>query len=315
MDVQNPRVREGASEGLPAPVQPFYVQADVDLALLIEDATETVVAGHFFDNLPGTTDPEDDEERPKGSSYRARQGVDRGTTQDVKVILQLSARPSWSVRTSPGAVSRIIMNLVGNALKFTSTGNITVELEPQDDFDSSKIHVRLRVEDTGIGMTEYFRKHHLFAPYRQENQFAPGVGLGMSVLKHMVTSLHGDISVTSTYGEGTAVNVDLTFEASKDADDGIPPDLKSDVDRIKGKHLVLLDLTKMYDGHLPAEAVMAREKALRSVATNWLGMRVSTTSDINVPGKQETEKLNPSDCTDNLIRRGLLSVQRTSSGR
>jgi hypothetical protein len=203
------------------------------------------------------------------------------------------------------------MNIVGNALKFTSTGNICIDLEPTDDVDLSKIHVRLRVEDTGVGMTPHFRKKHLFAPYRQENQFAPGVGLGMSVLKHMVSSLRGDLSVTSTPGEGTAVNVDLTFEASKNSDDGVPEDLAQDLDRIKGKHLVLLDLTKIYDGHQPSEAVLAREKALRSVATNWLGMKVSTTSDINVPGEyQSSITISVLDTTLTLRTRcGLLSVQ------
>lgn len=284
LQVQNPRVREDASKAFPAPAQPFFVQADVDLALLVEDATETVVAGHFFDNLPGSPGYDDDDNVSQ-KTYRAGQGIDRGTTQDVKVILQLSARPSWSVRTSPGAVSRIVMNLVGNALKFTPTGNICIDLEPSDDDDPSRVHVRLRVEDTGVGMTPHFRKNHLFAPYRQENHFAPGVGLGMSVLKHMVFALHGDLSVKSTPGEGTSVDISLTFDASERSDDGVPADLAKGMDRIKGKHLVLLDLTKMYDGHNPTKAVMAREKALRSVATNWLGMRVSTTSDINVPGK------------------------------
>lgn len=286
-EIQQPRVHEHATTSAPAPVQPFFVRADVDLALLVEDATETIVAGHFFDNLPGDASPEDADERPQ-NSYRARQGIDKGTTQDVKVILQLAARPSWSVRTSPGALSRIVMNLVGNALKFTSTGTITIELEPKDIADQSKIHVRLRVEDTGVGMSAHFRKNHLFAPYRQENQFAPGVGLGMSVLKHMVSSLNGDLNVTSTKGEGTTVTVNLTFEASEEPGDGIPADLARDIDRLKGKHLVLLDLRKMYDGHKPKDSVRAREKALRSVASNWLGMRVSTTSDLNVPGEFES---------------------------
>jgi signal transduction histidine kinase len=129
LQVQNPRVRENASTAFPAPAQPFFVQADVDLALLVEDATETVVAGHFFDNLPGIAYYDDDDNASR-NSYRAGQGRDRGTTQDVKVILQLSARPSWSVKTSPGAISRIVMNIVGNALKFTSTGNICIDLAP-----------------------------------------------------------------------------------------------------------------------------------------------------------------------------------------
>lgn len=298
---------------MPASIQPFYVEADVDLALLVGDATETVVAGHFFDNLPPDTETAGAVDRSY-DRYRARQGTDRGTTQDVKVILQLSARPSWSVKTSPGAISRVIMNLVGNALKFTQTGNIAVELEPQSAEDSSKVKVRLRVEDTGIGMTEHFVRHHLFAPYRQGNSFSPGVGLGMSVLKHMASSLHGDISISSTVGTGTAVNVDLTLDASEKPDDGIPADLRKILSRIKGKHLVLLDIGNMYDDQ-PKDAIMRRTDALRSVASDWLGLRVSTSTDINVAGKWQCE-LTSSNCTDcNDRRRRFLPVQRTFSNR
>ena len=281
-----PRAEEGSSSALPASVQPFYVEADVDLALLVEDATETVVAGHFFDNLPPDTENAGVVDR-SCDDYSSRQGMDRGTTQDVKVILQLSARPSWNVKTSPGALSRVIMNLVGNALKFTETGNIIVELAPKADRDASKIDVRLRVEDSGIGMTEHFVRHHLFAPYRQGNSFSPGVGLGMSVLKHMVSSLKGDLSISSKVGEGTAINIDLTLNASEHSGDGIPTDVAKILSRIKGKHLVLLDINNMYENK-PKEVVMKRVMALRSVATNWLGMRVSTSTDIDVAGKLQS---------------------------
>lgn len=102
--VRNPSVKEGASSALPASIQPFYLEADVDLALLVQDATETVVAGHFFDNIPPDTETAGVIDRSY-DRYRARQCIDRGTTQGVKVILQLSARPNWSVKTSPGARS------------------------------------------------------------------------------------------------------------------------------------------------------------------------------------------------------------------
>jgi hypothetical protein len=304
--VKHPSVEEKSSSALPAPVQPLYVEADVDLALLVEDATETVVAGHFFDNLPPDTKTSGVTDRTY-DDYRARQGVDRGTTQDVKVILQLSARPSWSVKTSPGAISRVIMNLVGNALKFTPTGNIVVELEPKADEDASKINVRLRVQDSGIGMTDNFVKHHLFAPYRQGNPFSPGVGLGMSVLKHMVSSLNGDLSISSKVGEGTAINIDLTFNASEKSDDGIPADLSSIMSRIKGKHLVLLDINSMYEEYQAKDAVLQRVSALRSVATNWLEMRVSISTDINVEGESHQHTKNMT-LTDLHSRRRFLPV-------
>lgn len=309
--IKEPFVEEKSSSALSVPAQSFYAESDVDLALLIEDATETVVAGHFFDNLPP-----DSESSPGATrsydDYGAHQGIDRGTTQDVKVILQFAARPSWSVKTSPGAISRIVMNLVGNALKFTPTGTILVELDPQKDEDASKMKVRLKVTDSGIGMTEDFMKHHLFTPYRQGNPFSPGGGLGMSVLKHMVSSLDGDLSISSKEGEGTAITVDLRLTASEQSLDGVPEDIKAILSRIKGKHLVLLD-PKAYD-RTSADAVVQRGMAIESVATDWLGMRVSMSSDIDVAGKLWFGTMD-SRPTDGDSRCRLLPLQPTSAGQ
>ena len=99
----------------------------------------------------------------------------------------------------------------------------------------------------------------------------------------MVSSLKGDLSISSKVGEGTAINVDLTLNASEHSGDGVPTDVAKILSRIKGKHLVLLDINNMYE-HKPNEAVMKRVRALRSVATNLLGMKVSTSTDIDVAG-------------------------------
>lgn len=279
-ELKHPRIREGPEAASPAAVQPMFATADCDLALLIEDACETVVAGHFFDNLPGTPGGEAFEQHHRPGS--ADQRKDSGTTQDVKVVLRLAPRPSWAIQTSPGAISRIMMNIIGNSLKYTQKGNITISLEPRDEADGTHVTVCLRIQDTGIGMSENFRRSHLFAPFRQENRFAPGVGLGMSVVKQIVSSLHGQINVESKVDEGTSVTMDLTFPLSQHASDGVPEDLKENLERIKGKHLVLLDIYAMYDGDRePSPSVIEREDALRTVAENWLQMRVSKTSDIN----------------------------------
>lgn len=82
--------------------------------------------------------------------------------------------------------------------------------------------------------------------------------------------------------EGTSVDIDLKFPLSQHPGDGVPEDLAENLKRLRGKHLMLLDLYAMYDGDRePAESVVERENALRSVAENWLRMKVSRTSDIN----------------------------------
>lgn len=100
--------------------------------------------------------------------------------------------------------------------------------------------------------------------------------------RQIVSSLHGQIDVESKVNEGTSVSIDLRFPLSQHPGDGIPEDLRENLKRIRGKHLVLLDLNAMYDGERePTQSVIERENALRSVAENWLQMRVSRTSDIN----------------------------------
>ncbi|GAB7329203.1 hypothetical protein MBLNU13_g01019t1 [Cladosporium sp. NU13] len=87
----------------------------------------------------------------------------------------------------------------------------------------------------------------------------------------MVSSLHGDLSISSKIGRGTTINADLTLDASEHADDGIPADLQKILSMIKGKQLVFLDINNIRDDR-PESVVMRRVKALESVASDWLGL-------------------------------------------
>ncbi|MEM1293456.1 MAG: ATP-binding protein, partial [Cyanobacteria bacterium P01_H01_bin.162] len=96
---------------------------------------------------------------------------------------------------------KVLYNLLSNAVKFTpEKGTITVALEPADD------HCVIKVTDTGIGIRED-QLPHLFERFRQAdgsaNRRYEGTGLGLSLVKELVKLHHGDIHVTSTYGQGT----------------------------------------------------------------------------------------------------------------
>lgn len=90
-------MREGPKAASPVVVQPMFATADCDLALLIENACETLVADHFFDNFPENPDGEQHGDQHKSGS--ASRSNERGTTQDAKVILDLAPRPSWAIET------------------------------------------------------------------------------------------------------------------------------------------------------------------------------------------------------------------------
>ncbi len=103
-------------------------------------------------------------------------------------------------------LQRILDNLVGNALKFTDTGSVIVEI------DTTDTQVTLRVKDTGIGITEAFIPH-LFDQFRQESdglqRSHAGSGLGLAITKKLVTLLEGTITVESKVGAGTTFTLTL----------------------------------------------------------------------------------------------------------
>jgi len=128
-------------------------------------------------------------------------------------------------------------------------------------------------------MTTGFQNESLYVPFRQENRFEPGVGLGLSVVKRIVDSFDGSIRVVSSQHQGTAVNIELSLPASEGRSDGVPEDLEEIVSHLRAQHLVFLGFD---DEHEQSQPIARRERALKSVATEWLGMRVSKSNKMNM---------------------------------
>ncbi|MBT7409591.1 MAG: response regulator [Methylococcales bacterium] len=110
-------------------------------------------------------------------------------------------------------VNQIIINLVGNALKFTETGHIHIKVTVFNVSHNS-IWCRFVVSDTGIGISANHLKK-LFKPFQQtqasQEEFG-GTGLGLSICKQLVERMHGYIHVDSIEGEGTQFQFELPFQ-------------------------------------------------------------------------------------------------------
>jgi CheY-like chemotaxis protein len=111
-------------------------------------------------------------------------------------------------------VRQILFNLAGNALKFTNKGGITVKIAPLPSQKPDECPILFSVSDTGIGIPED-NLDKLFQPFIQvDGTYArshQGAGLGLAIVKRLVDLLGGNVSVLSTVGEGTTVNVVLPF--------------------------------------------------------------------------------------------------------
>jgi two-component system sensor histidine kinase/response regulator len=108
------------------------------------------------------------------------------------------------VEGDEGKLRQILINLLGNAVKFTGTGGIVLRIRT-DREDAGKIRLEAEVEDTGPGISED-ELANLFKPFQQTQSgrlMMSGTGLGLAICKEFVTIMGGDISVDSRVGKGS----------------------------------------------------------------------------------------------------------------
>jgi PAS domain S-box-containing protein len=120
------------------------------------------------------------------------------------LVYRVDAAP-LRLHTDASILHRIVTNLVGNAIKFTDAGHVTVTVRPEGE------GAAVRVEDTGRGMDPSFIPH-LFEPFRREEDrpgLPSGTGLGLTITARLVELLGGSLEVASVPDEGTAFTLRL----------------------------------------------------------------------------------------------------------
>lgn len=259
--------------------------AEVDLGLLVEEVVEAVCAGHQFkkmhtgelSSLPSYSNTESALNAVASSNLAAGESRKHPSQKGaVAVLLDVSPRTSWMVRTQPGALRRIIMNLLGNSLKYTSSGFVAVSLRAEHasmQSSQSKIRAVIRVVDSGKGMSEDYQKNRLFVPFSQEDPFQPGTGLGLSIVKQIVESLGGSIELKSVQDVGTEIDVTLSLLAAENPVQEPERGIMDVTERTKGLKLCLLDPNR--EKQRPANDHIARlDTVLGEVCAGWFKMDI-----------------------------------------
>lgn len=248
----------------------------LDMSELVESVVEGVFVGHHFrQSTLGTF------------SDVSPNLILSPPRSNVIVILSIDWQSSWIYRTQIGALTRIVMNLFGNALKFTEHGRIHVSLSADAAPADSTIprYITLQIEDSGKGMSQNYMKYHLFSPFVQENHMSVGTGLGLSIVHQLVVNLDGKISVQSELNQGTTMKVTVPLDSPSEFSPLESIDLIDDIkQRCGGLKLCLIgfdhypDLAEEPTGMLSSQsmAMIALKKSLSSMATDWFQMEVST---------------------------------------
>jgi len=117
-------------------------------------------------------------------------------------------------------ISQILINLLGNAIKFTKDGDIWVRAYKIDQKDNM-YKLRFEIEDNGIGITKE-KQDHMFESFSQGsvqiNRKYGGTGLGLSIVKGLIQILKGKIYLKSELGKGTTFFFEIPLEYDKEAD-------------------------------------------------------------------------------------------------
>ncbi|MSR62068.1 MAG: response regulator [Planctomycetes bacterium] len=118
-----------------------------------------------------------------------------------------------TITSDPLRLRQIVLNLVGNAIKFTERGGVTLHLHV-DSTDAQDARLRFVVADTGIGMSAA-QLAHIFRPFAQADETMSrrfgGTGLGLTISKRFAELLGGELAVTSALGRGSVFTLTLAL--------------------------------------------------------------------------------------------------------
>jgi signal transduction histidine kinase len=156
-----------------------------DLALLCEDLVNGMIAAGEWAGSADTSIPISND-----YSRRNLHRLSHHRSRDAVEIIMDIEHYEWEFKVQAGALRRVIMNIFGNAQKYTDSGYILIEVGIRKTFQDGPrrsattpqevllIHIR----DSGRGMSSEYLERKLYHPFAQEDSFAPGVGLGLSIV-------------------------------------------------------------------------------------------------------------------------------------
>lgn len=142
----------------------------------------------------------------------------RAEEKKLSLFFSMPEKKLPSLLGDPTRIKQVVINLVGNALKFTEKGSVEVKLEILNQ-TKDQVTAQLTIKDSGIGIPED-KLPHLFEKFWQADvsntRKYGGTGLGLAITKEVVDLMKGKIDVDSKEGEGTTFRIQLPFSLAKE---------------------------------------------------------------------------------------------------
>ncbi|OAL47145.1 hypothetical protein IQ07DRAFT_682628 [Pyrenochaeta sp. DS3sAY3a] len=208
-----------------------------DFGLATEEVIEAVFAGSsFIPNATAMIDP------PVTPSVEIPEFFPK--RKACYIILDVDFAEDWIFSFPAGSWRRIVMNLFGNAMKYTTSGYIHVSLRAKTPpvNTSAPSAITLTVSDTGSGMSPAFLANGAFQPFSQENPHSMGTGLGLSIVRQIIDVSGGKIEASSEPSVGTRLTVKLSVPRPEKVQDESPQRAQflTTLPRLKGRRVCIL---------------------------------------------------------------------------
>ncbi len=151
----------------------------------------------------------------------------RAEAKGLQLLIELNENVPVYVTTDEGKLRQILVNLLGNAVKFTESGGVAIRVRAEDvnenvTGNNSVIRLVVEVEDSGPGISEEDMAK-LFIPFQQATGSARigGTGLGLAISRRLVEMLGGNITINSILGKGTCFRFTIKLNKAEKSDEPI----------------------------------------------------------------------------------------------
>lgn len=190
----------------------------------------------------------------------------------------------------------ILLNVIGNSVKYTKNGNISIHVEEVETGSFQCI-----IQDTGIGVSEAYLPH-AFEDFSREKSgtqtSVKGTGLGLSIVKSLVELMHGTIEISSQVNQGTITRMKFHFEIAKESE--LEKNQETNIIDLKGKHILLAEdndlnaeiaMTLLFDYGLIVDRVSDGVACVKQVKEKEYDVVLMDIQMPNMDGYQATQKI------------------------
>jgi signal transduction histidine kinase/CheY-like chemotaxis protein len=160
--------------------------------------------------------------------------------KDLELAAYIAPDVPADLTGDPGRLGQVLINLVGNAIKFTDRGEVCVDVSVKA-VTNNRACLQFSIRDTGIGIAPD-QQGGLFQEFQQAqtsgSRLYGGTGLGLAVSRSIVTLMGGEIDLTSMPGEGTIITFDAHFKVSPGSQPALPIPSEED---LHGMPILIID--------------------------------------------------------------------------